>query len=87
MHSSFTEFDSVLQYKKLGEGTEKKAELLNLITDMMLHRKHLDGSIDIIGLVLFGPEKGPSVLKSIRGQGLPLADDWDCLKSMVSFHS
>lgn len=70
-------------YKKLKEGTEEKAELLKLITDVMLHRKHLDGSLDIIGLVLFGPAKGPSVLKSKRGHGLPLADDWDCLKSMV----
>ncbi|KAK6138680.1 hypothetical protein DH2020_027570 [Rehmannia glutinosa] len=71
------------RYKKLENSAEKKSELLKLITDTILHRKHLDGSVDIIGLVLFGPEKGPSVLKSVRGHGLPLADDWDCLKSMV----
>ncbi|KAK4382559.1 Vacuolar-processing enzyme [Sesamum angolense] len=45
--------------------------------------KHVDDSIDIIGVLLFGPENGPSMLKSIRDRGLPLADDWDCLKSMV----
>ncbi|KAL8515777.1 hypothetical protein ACS0TY_014464 [Phlomoides rotata] len=71
------------RYKKLKEDTKKKAELLKLITDTMLHRKHMDGSIDIIGLFLFGPEKAPSLLKSVRDRGLPLADDWDCLKSMV----
>ncbi|PIM99077.1 Legumain [Handroanthus impetiginosus] len=71
------------RYKKLEQSTEEKAELLKLITDTRLHRKHLDNSVDIVGLVLFGPEKGPSVLKSVRGHGLPLADDWDCLKSMV----
>ncbi|KAL0311682.1 UNVERIFIED_CONTAM: Vacuolar-processing enzyme [Sesamum calycinum] len=45
--------------------------------------KHVDDSIDIIGVLLFGPENGPSMLKSVRDRGLPLADDWDCLKSMV----
>ncbi|GFQ04022.1 vacuolar-processing enzyme [Phtheirospermum japonicum] len=71
------------RYKKLEHSEEEKAALLKLITDTILHRKHLDGSIDIIGLVLFGPGKGPSLLKSVRGRGLPLADDWDCLKSTV----
>ncbi|KAL3619392.1 hypothetical protein CASFOL_036962 [Castilleja foliolosa] len=71
------------RYKKLEHSDEEKTELLKLITDTILHRKHLDGSVDIIGLVLFGPDKGPSLLKSVRGKGLPLADDWDCLKSTV----
>lgn len=51
----------------------------------MLHRKHVDSSIDIIGLFLFGQDEGPSILETVRGRGLPLADDWDCLKSNVSF--
>ncbi|CAA0838861.1 Vacuolar-processing enzyme beta-isozyme [Striga hermonthica] len=71
------------RYKKLEHSGQDKEELLKQIIDMILHREHLDGSMDIIGLVLFGSERGPSVLKSTRGPGLPLADDWDCLKSMV----
>ncbi|XP_075505765.1 legumain-like [Primulina tabacum] len=70
------------RYKIIQDPTEK-AEHLKQITDTILHRKRLDGSIDIIGLVLFGPENGPSVLNSTRGRGLPLVDDWECLKSMV----
>ncbi|KAL0373061.1 UNVERIFIED_CONTAM: Vacuolar-processing enzyme [Sesamum calycinum] len=50
---------------------------------LFVPRKHVDDSIDIIGVLLFGPENGPSMLKSVRDRGLPLADDWDCLKSMV----
>ena len=75
----------LIQYNRLDDGTEKKAQLLKQITSTMLHRKHLDGSLDIIGIVLFGPAKAPTVLKSRRGGGLPLVDDWDCLKSMVCF--
>ncbi|KAL6495118.1 hypothetical protein OROGR_030800 [Orobanche gracilis] len=71
------------RYKKLEHSGEKKAQLLKLITDTVMYREHLDGSVNVIGLVLFGPEKGPLVLKSVRGRDLPLADDWDCLKSMV----
>ncbi|KAK4486403.1 hypothetical protein RD792_009077 [Penstemon davidsonii] len=71
------------RYKRLEDGTKKKAEFLKEITDTLLHREHLDGSMDIIGVILFGPEKGPSALKSVRDQGLPLVDDWECLKSTV----
>ncbi|KAL0283202.1 UNVERIFIED_CONTAM: Vacuolar-processing enzyme [Sesamum angustifolium] len=71
------------RYKRLDDGAKEKSELFKLITDTMLHRKHVDDSIDIIGVLLFGPENGPSMLKSVRDRGLPLADDWDCLKSMV----
>lgn len=76
-----------MQYKKSEEGTETNAELLKLITDTMLHRKHLDSSLDIIGLILLGPANGPAVLKAKRGRGSPLVDDWDCLKSVVGFLS
>ncbi|KAL2489633.1 Vacuolar-proCES [Forsythia ovata] len=72
------------RYKRLEDGTVKKAELLQQIKDTILHRQHLDGSIDFIGLVLFGPAKSPSILKSVRGHGSPLVDDWECLKSMKS---
>lgn len=75
----------VLQYKNAAEGSEKKSEMLKQITETMRHRKHLDASIDMIGVILFGPDKGSRILNSVRARGLPLVDDWQCLKSMVTF--
>lgn len=74
----------VLQYKNAAEGSEKKSEMLKQITETMRHRKHLDASIDMIGVILFGPDKGSRILNSVRARGLPLVDDWQCLKSMVT---
>jgi legumain len=71
------------RYKKSNEGSEKKSEILREITDTMRHRMHLDSSVKMIGLFLFGPKQGSSVLTSVRSSGLPLVDDWKCLKSMV----
>ncbi|CDP09908.1 unnamed protein product [Coffea canephora] len=71
------------RYKKMEDGSAEKGELLKQITDTMLHRNHLDGSMDIIGAFLFGPERGSAVLNHVRHGGLPIVDDWDCLKSSV----
>ena len=72
-----------IQYKKLEDNSLEKAKLRKEITETMLHRQHLDGSIDAVGVFLFGPIKGGSVLSSVRKPGLPLVDDWECLKSTV----
>ncbi|XP_022737582.1 vacuolar-processing enzyme [Durio zibethinus] len=69
-------------YKNSEDGSKKK-ETLKQITEIMRHRIHLDGSIDLIGTLLYGPAKGSAILKSVREPGLPLVDDWQCLKSMV----
>ncbi|KAK4262639.1 hypothetical protein QN277_028177 [Acacia crassicarpa] len=70
-------------YKRSENEKEKKAEILNQIKKTVKHRRHLDGSVELIGTFLFGPAKGSSVLNSVRPTGLPLVDDWKCLKSMV----
>ncbi|KAA8521895.1 hypothetical protein F0562_012791 [Nyssa sinensis] len=70
-------------YKKSKDGSEKKKEILQQIKETMMHRVHLDGSMDMIGVLLFGLEKGSSTLGSVRASGLPIVDDWECLKSMV----
>ena len=57
---------------------------LREVKETVLHRKHLDSSIDFIGKLVFGFEKGPSVIEATKGPGQPLVDDWDCLKTMVS---
>ncbi|KAI4327090.1 hypothetical protein L6164_019591 [Bauhinia variegata] len=70
-------------YKKSEDEQEKKSNILKQITETVKHRNHLDGSVALIGTILYGPEKGSSVLNSVRAPGLPLVDDWACLKSMV----
>lgn len=75
------------QYKR-SESGNKKREILNQIKETTRHRTHLDKSIEMIGSLLYGPQKGGSVLNSVRSPGKPLVDDWACLKSMVrSFES
>ncbi|KAI3971304.1 hypothetical protein MKX01_008148 [Papaver californicum] len=61
----------------------KKEETLNQIKETMTHRTHLDTSIRLVGDLLFGPHKGSSTLSVVRSSGLPLVDDWGCLKAMV----
>ncbi|XP_031388638.1 vacuolar-processing enzyme [Punica granatum] len=70
-------------YKKSEGAMEKRREILGQIMGIMKHRIHLDGSIEMIGMLLFGPERGSVVLSAVREPGSPLVDDWQCLKSMV----
>jgi len=46
---------------------------------------HIDDSVELVGKLLFGVEKAPEVLNAVRPAGSALVDDWDCLKTMVSF--
>lgn len=71
----------VLQYQRSEDGSRKKDEILKELTETTRHRKHLDASVELIGTVLFGPTA--NVLNPVRETGLPLVDDWECLKSMV----
>lgn len=73
-----------LQYERSKNGSEKKAKTLEQIRHTMRQRSHLDSSVELIGTLLFGPKKGSAILQSIREPGLPLVDDWKCLKSMVT---
>jgi hypothetical protein len=77
-------FSSFFQYEQLNGGTEEKLRALIEIKETVQHRKHLDSSIDFVGRLVFGFEKGPSMLEAVRTSGQPLVDDWDCLKRMVS---
>lgn len=77
---------NALQVKKTEDNSEKRKEILGQISSTMRHRIHLDGSIEMIGALLFGPERGSSVFTAVREPGLPLVDDWKCLKSMVTLN-
>ena len=53
------------------------------IVEALSHRMHVDGSVKLIGDVLFGIMKSDEILNTVRPTGQPLIDDWDCLKGMV----
>ncbi|GAY60595.1 hypothetical protein WN943_000585 [Citrus x changshan-huyou] len=71
------------KYRKAPEGTPRKAEAQKQFFEAMSHRMHVDHSIKLIGKLLFGIEKGPEILNTVRPAGQPLVDDWGCLKSLV----
>ncbi|KAL6007918.1 hypothetical protein ACLOJK_033423 [Asimina triloba] len=71
------------RYKKSDDGSEEESKIFNEITQIMTHRMHLDSSVELIGKLLFGTEKGPSTLRNVRQSGQPLVNDWRCLKEMV----
>ncbi|MFS7941598.1 putative legumain protein [Helianthus anomalus] len=73
--------DLIFLWQRYKESPETRAEVLKEITDTLTHRGHLDTSIDMIGVLLFGPQNGRSILNSVREHGLPLVDDWECFKS------
>uniref|UniRef100_A0A7N0ZTJ2 Legumain prodomain domain-containing protein n=1 Tax=Kalanchoe fedtschenkoi TaxID=63787 RepID=A0A7N0ZTJ2_KALFE len=72
-----------LRYEQAQDGSEEKNKIMKQIMDTMKHRSHIDGSVSMIGALLFGPTSSHSVLNSVRAPGLPIVDDWACLKSMV----
>ncbi|KAL5213920.1 hypothetical protein ABZP36_003072 [Zizania latifolia] len=71
------------RYEQLNGESEDKLKVLTEIKETMVHRKHLDSSIDFIGKLIFGFEDGLLILDAARGSGQPLVEDWDCLKRMV----
>ncbi|RRT44549.1 hypothetical protein B296_00043676 [Ensete ventricosum] len=76
-------YAGVPKYERLDESSEDKRRIFMEITETMMHRTHLDRSIDLIGKLIFGSNSGPAILRAVRPSGQTLVDDWDCLKSMV----
>ena len=74
-----------LQYRKAPDGSVRKVEAQKQFLEAMSHRMHIDHSMKLIGKLLFGIERGPEVLNTVRPAGQPLVDDWKCLKKMVIF--
>ncbi|MBA0604137.1 hypothetical protein Godav_016817 [Gossypium davidsonii] len=71
------------KYRKAPDGSVRKVEAQKQVMEAMSHRMHVDNSIQLIGKLLFGVERGPEVLNTVRPTGQPLVDDWKCLKKMV----
>ncbi|KAK1378279.1 Vacuolar-processing enzyme [Heracleum sosnowskyi] len=70
-------------YKSSPKHSDKRTEILKQIRETMAQRRHLDDSISMIGKALFETGKANSILNAVREPGLPVVDDWDCLKSVV----
>ncbi|GMG99093.1 hypothetical protein Nepgr_000933 [Nepenthes gracilis] len=71
------------KFRKAPEGSSRKHEAQKQFFEAMSHRMHIDNSMKLIGKLLFGIEKAPEVLQTVRPAGHPLVDDWDCLRMMV----
>ncbi|KAK1299391.1 Vacuolar-processing enzyme beta-isozyme [Acorus calamus] len=69
------------RYKQLDDRSEVKVAVLREITETMVHRVHLDNSVEFIGKLL--SKAGNSVLNAMRPSGQSLVDDLDCFKKMV----
>ncbi|XP_020702241.2 vacuolar-processing enzyme-like isoform X2 [Dendrobium catenatum] len=65
------------------EGSSKKLDAQKELLDILTHRVHVDNSLNLIGKLLFGSEKGIQVLSAVQNTGQPLVDDWACLSSMI----
>ncbi|KAL6556659.1 hypothetical protein OROGR_005947 [Orobanche gracilis] len=70
------------KFRKAPEGSDRKSEAQKQLAEAMAHRTRVDNSMRLIGKLLFGMEKGPEMLVSVRPAGKPLVDDWSCLKSL-----
>ena len=71
------------KFRKAPEGSQRKMDAQKLFMEAMSHRIHLDHSIKLVGKLLFGIEKGPEILQTVRPAGKPLVDDWTCLRTLV----
>ncbi|KAG0456302.1 hypothetical protein HPP92_024090 [Vanilla planifolia] len=65
------------------DGSSEKLIAEEELHEFMSHRMHVDKSINHIGKLLIGSENDAKVLNEVRPKGMPLVDDWMCLKSMV----
>ncbi|KAF5939995.1 hypothetical protein HYC85_021162 [Camellia sinensis] len=73
------------KFRKAPEGSPRKLEAQKQFVEAMSHRMHIDNSMKMVGKLLFGIEKGPEVLNTVRPSGQPLVDDWDCLKTLSQY--
>ncbi|EXB66895.1 Vacuolar-processing enzyme [Morus notabilis] len=72
-----------VKFRKAPEGSPRKIKAQKEFVEAMSHRMHIDDSVKLIGKLLVGIEKAPELLNAVRPAGLPLVDDWDCLKTLV----
>ncbi|THG04438.1 hypothetical protein TEA_003286 [Camellia sinensis var. sinensis] len=73
------------KFRKAPKGSEKKLEAQKQLIDELNQRLHIDHIMMFIAKLLFESENGLLMLETVRPAGQPLVDDWNCLKTLVSF--
>ncbi|GJY08767.1 asparaginyl endopeptidase 1 [Tanacetum coccineum] len=61
----------------------ERASIVDEIRETFAYMAHLEKSLNMIGLLLFGPQNGTTIIRSTRGPGLPVVDNWECYRSTV----
>ncbi|KAB2007861.1 hypothetical protein ES319_D10G059400v1 [Gossypium barbadense] len=61
------------KYRKAPDVLVRKVEAQKQVMEAMSHRMHVDKGIQLIGKLLFGVERGPEVLNTVRPAGQPLS--------------
>lgn len=80
----YTYFDIFFQYNKAPAGSHDKLEAKKRLVEEISYRKHVEYSINHIGMLLFGNSNSSSILlDTVPPPGQPLVDDWDCFKMLV----
>ncbi|KAJ1399579.1 Peptidase C13, legumain [Sesbania bispinosa] len=64
-------------------GTEEKSKAQNKLNAEIVHRKHVDNNVHLIGDLLLG-KKSATMMAYVRPTGQPLVDDWDCFKTLIN---
>ncbi|KAJ8770846.1 hypothetical protein K2173_021761 [Erythroxylum novogranatense] len=87
--NSLTQRDASLRHfihkvNKAPEGSQEKVEAQKKLQEVLAHRQHVDSSINHIVTTIHGTEQVSEIMNSVRPSGLPLVDDWDCLKNFVT---
>ncbi|PWA47703.1 asparaginyl endopeptidase 1 [Artemisia annua] len=66
------------RYKR--SSRSERTKIVKEIREFYTYMAELEKSINMIGLLLFGPQHGSTIMRSSRVPGLP---DWECLRSTV----
>lgn len=74
----------MLQFRNAVKGSLREANAATELAKTIVHRKHLDDSVQLIGEILFAGENALEKLTAVRPAGSVVVDDWACLKTMVS---
>lgn len=73
-----------MQFYNAKKGSLREANAASELAKTILHRRHLDDSVRLIGELLFAGEDALQKLGAVRPAGSVVVDDWACLKNMVS---
>ncbi|XP_024364237.1 vacuolar-processing enzyme gamma-isozyme [Physcomitrium patens] len=71
------------KFRNAVKGSLREANAATELAKTIVHRKHLDDSVQLIGEILFAGENALEKLTAVRPAGSVVVDDWACLKTMV----